>query len=156
MAKRYWLMKSEPSAYSIEDWERDGVTAWENIRNYTARNSLRDDVQVGDGVLFYHSSADPTGVAGAGTVARAGYPDGSAQRKGDDYFDPKASADNPIWYAVDIKFGERFKNVVTLDELKKTKGLEEMVVTTKKGQRLSVQPVTPGEFEIVMRIGKRG
>jgi predicted RNA-binding protein with PUA-like domain len=155
MPKRYWLMKQEPSAYSIADWERDGVTAWAGIRNYTARNLLRDAIKVGDGVLFYQSSADPTGVAGAGTVSRAGYPDPSAMRKGDDYFDPKATKDNPIWFAVDIKFGQRFKQVVTLDELKKTKGLEDMMVT-KKGQRLSVQPVKPEEFEIVMKLGKRG
>jgi predicted RNA-binding protein with PUA-like domain len=154
MAKRFWLMKVEPSAYSIEDWERDGVTNWEGVRNYQARNLLRDEIKQGDGVLFYQSSADPTGVAGFGMVSKGGFPDPSARKKGGDYFDPKASADNPIWFAVEIKFGEKFKQVVTLEELKATPGLESMMVT-RRGSRLSVQPVAPGEFDIVLALGRR-
>jgi predicted RNA-binding protein with PUA-like domain len=154
MAKRFWLMKVEPSAYSISDWERDGVTSWEGVRNYQARNLLRDEIKQGDGVLFYQSSADPTGVAGIGTVSKGAYPDPSAQRKGDEYFDPKASAENPIWYAVEIKFGEKFSAVVTLDQLKAEPALKNMMVT-RRGSRLSVQPVAPEEFDVVLKLAKR-
>ncbi|MDP2055064.1 MAG: EVE domain-containing protein [Acidobacteriota bacterium] len=150
---RYWLMKCEPSAYTIEDLERDGKTGWEGVRNYQARNFMRDDMQVGDGVLFYASNADPSGVAGLATISRAGYPDPFASRKGHDYYDPKHTADKPIWFSVEIAFVERFKEVLPLTMLKQVKGLQKMMVN-QKGSRLSVQPVTQKEYEIVCRLAR--
>ncbi|HEX3703175.1 MAG TPA: EVE domain-containing protein [Vicinamibacterales bacterium] len=146
-------MKCEPEAYTIDDLARDGRTSWEGVRNYQARNFLRDDMQEGDGVLFYASNADPSGVTGLASIARAGYPDPYAGKKGHKYFDADSVGKPPIWYSVDIAFVERFPAIISLDTLKSTKGLEQMVVT-KKGSRLSVQPVTEGEFEIVVGLGR--
>ena len=151
---RYWLMKVEPSAYTIADLERDGTTGWEGVRNYQARNLLRDELQVGDGVLFYASNADPSGVTGVAEVVRAGYPDPLQLRRGHDYFDSKATPDRPIWYSVDIAFVERFPAVVPLSDLKANAKLQGMMVI-KRGARLSVQPVAAGEFREVRRMGRR-
>ncbi len=153
MAKRYWLMKCEPAAYTIDDLQRDRVTSWEGVRNYQARNMLRDQMQVGDGVLFYASNADPSGVTGVAAVAKAGYPDPTAWKTGHKYFDETSSKDTPTWYMVDLEFVERFPEVVSLATLKATRGLEQMVVT-QKGSRLSVQPVTKSEYDIVMTLGR--
>lgn len=153
MAKNYWLMKVEPESYSIDDFERDKETAWEGVRNYQARNLLRDDIKKGDGVLFYASNADPTGVAGVAEVSRSGYPDHFSWDKKHHYFDPKSDPESPTWYMVDIKFIERFPAVVSLAELKTTKGLEDMMVT-RRGMRLSVQPVKKAEFDIVLKLGR--
>ena len=153
-AKRYWLLKCEPEAYSIDDLERDGEATWEGVRNFQARNTLRDDMKVGDGVLFYASNAEPSGVTGVAEVSREGYPDPYAFEKGHKYFDPKSDPDNPTWYMVDVRFVEKFPEIVPLAELKATKGLETMVVT-QKGSRLSVQPVTRKENEIVLKLGRR-
>ena len=154
MPRRYWLMKVEPSAYSIDDLARDGSTSWEGVRNYQARNFIRDEMQVGDGVLFYASNADPSGVTGLAEIARAAYPDAFAWKKGHTYFDAASTPEKPLWYAVDIRFVERFPGIVSLETLKSTPGLEEMVVT-KRGSRLSIQPVTKREFEIVTKLGRR-
>jgi predicted RNA-binding protein with PUA-like domain len=134
---KHWLMKSEPSAYSIDDLQRDGSTSWNGVRNYQARNHIRD-MSVGDRVLFYASSAEPSGVTGLAEVSREARPE----------------PDDPTWSMVDIRFVEKFANVVPLEVLKQTKGLEEMVVT-RKGSRLSVQPVTKPEFEIVAKLGRK-
>lgn len=147
-------MKCEPSAYTIDDLARDRTTGWEGVRNYQARNYMRDDMQVGDGVLFYASNADPSGVTGLAQIVTAGYPDPFAFKKGHAYFDPGSRKDAPTWFTVDLGFVERFPDVVPLETLKSTKGLELMVVT-KKGSRLSVQPVTKAEFEIVCRLGRQ-
>ncbi len=155
MPRRYWLMKVEPSAYSIDDLARDGITSWEGVRNFQARNFIRDQMQVGDGVLFYASNADPSGVTGLAEIARAGYPDAFAWKKGHTYFDAASTPEKPVWYAVDIRFVARFPGTVSLETLKATTGLEDMVVT-KKGSRLSIQPVTKREFEIVKRLGAKG
>lgn len=154
-AKKYWLMKCEPEAYTIEDLERDGTTTWEGVRNFQARNSMRDDMKVGDGVLFYASNAEPSGVSGLAEISRAGYPDPYAFQEGHKYHDPKSDPENPTWYMVDIRFVERFPEVIPLSTLKETPGLEKMVVN-QKGSRLSVQPVTKPEFEIVRKLGRRG
>jgi predicted RNA-binding protein with PUA-like domain len=154
MARRYWLMKCEPETYSISDLERDGRTIWEGVRNYQARNFLRDDVQVGDGVLFYASNAEPSGVSGLATVARAGYPDPFAWKKGHDYFDAASTPEKPVWYAVDLAFAAKFAALVPLETLKATRGLEKMVVT-QRGSRLSIQPVTEGEWKIVVALRER-
>lgn len=153
-AKRYWLMKCEPEAYTIEDLERDGTTSWEGVRNFQARNFLRDDMKKGDPVLFYASNAEPSGVTGLAEVAREAYPDPYAFQEGHKYHDPKSDPDNPTWYMVDIRFVERFDRIISLQELKETPGLEKMMVT-QKGSRLSVQPATKEEFEIVHRLGRK-
>jgi predicted RNA-binding protein with PUA-like domain len=134
---KYWLMKSEPSAYSIDDLERDGTTSWNGVRNFRARNFMRDEMKVGDKVLFYASSADPSGVSGLAEVSREGRPE------------PK----DPTWSMVDIRFVERFPQVVALETLKNTGGLENMMVT-RKGARLSIQPVTKAEYDIVVKLGR--
>src|SRR5678815_2375835 len=155
MTRRHWLMKCEPAAYTIDDLARDGRTSWEGVRNYQARNFMRDDMREGDPVLFYASNAEPSGVTGLAVIARAGYPDHFALKKGHKYFDEAGSADAPVWYMVDIAFVERFPAVVPLETLKSTPGLEKMMVT-QKGSRLSVQPVTASEYEIVAKLGRTG
>jgi predicted RNA-binding protein with PUA-like domain len=147
-------MKCEPAAYSIDDLQRDGRTGWEGVRNYQARNYMRDDMQVGDPVLFYASNADPSGVTGVAEIARAGYPDPFALQKGHTYFDAASKSESPTWFTVDVAFVERFAAVVPLETLKHAKGLERMVVT-QKGSRLSVQPVTKAEYTIVVRLGRK-
>jgi predicted RNA-binding protein with PUA-like domain len=149
---RNWLMKSEPGVYSIHDLRRDGGTGWEGVRNYQARNFMRDDAKPGDRVLFYHSNADPPGVAGLARIGRAGYPDPTARDPKSDYFDPKASDEDPRWYTVDVEFVEAFPAIVSLDALRGTPGLEKMLVINKS--RLSVQPVTDEEYDIVVRLGR--
>lgn len=152
MAKQYWLLKCEPEAYTIDDLERDGVTSWEGVRNYQARNMLRDQVRAGDGVLFYASNSEPSGVTGLAEIARAGYPDSYAFDPKHPYFDPDSDPKNPTWYMVDVRFTGKFREIVPLSVLKATPGLEAMAVT-QKGSRLSVQPVTKSEFEIVRKLG---
>ena len=147
-------MKCEPGAYTIDDLKRDGKTSWEGVRNFQARNFLRDQMQEGDGVLFYASNADPSGVTGLAEVVRAGYPDPTAFLKGHKYYDAGSKRDAPSWYMVDIGFVERFPGLVSLETLKNSKGLESMVVT-QKGSRLSVQPVTKPEYDIVVRLGRK-
>ena len=154
MAKRYWLLKCEPEAYTIEDLERDGSTTWEGVRNFQARNSMRDDMKRGDGVLFYASNAEPSGVTGLAEISRPAYPDPYAFQEGHKYHDPKSDPANPTWYMVDIKFAERFPEIIPLSTLKETPGLEDMEVN-RKGSRLSVQPVTKEEFEIVRKLGRK-
>ena len=151
---RNWLMKSEPEVFSIEDLRRERRTSWEGVRNYQARNFMRDEMKVGDRVFYYHSNADPTGIAGLARVARTAYPDPSARDPESDYFDPKASDEDPRWYMVDIEFEDAFPRVITLDELRREPGLEKMLVINKS--RLSVQPVTAEEMKIVTRLGRAG
>jgi predicted RNA-binding protein with PUA-like domain len=154
MPRRYWLMKCEPAAYTIDDLARDRQTSWEGVRNYQARNYMRDDMRKGDEVLFYASNADPSGVTGLAVVARSGYPDQFAWTRGHRSFDASSTPEAPVWYMVDIAFVERFPDTVSLAELKATSGLERMMVT-QKGSRLSVQPVTRAEFDLVVRLGRR-
>ena len=151
---RYWLMKCEPAAYTIDDLKRDECASWEGVRNYQARNFMRDDMKEGDPVLFYASNADPSGVTGLAKIARVGYPDHFAWKNGHKYFDDATDKETPTWYMVDVAFVERFPEVVSLETLKHTKGLETMMVT-RKGSRLSVQPVTKSEYDIVARLGRR-
>ena len=149
-----WLLKTEPSVYSIEDLRRDRRTGWEGVRNYQARNFMRDTMRRGDRVLFYHSNAAPPGVAGIAEIVREGYPDPTARDPESPYFDPKASDEDPRWYRVDVGFVEAFPRFVPLDLLRATPGLEQMPVINRS--RLSVQPVTDAEFEIVARLGRGG
>ena len=147
MTPRFWLMKSEPGVYSISDLERDGATGWEGVRNYQARNFMRDEMQPGDGVLFYHSNADPPGVAGIARVRRAGHPDPTARDPESRYFDPKATDAEPRWYQVEIEFEGRFREVVPLAVLRGVPELARMPLLNRS--RLSVQPVTDEEWRII-------
>ena len=151
---KYWLMKCEPSAYTIDDLERDGSTSWEGVRNYQARNFMRDEMKEGDKVLFYASNSDPSGVTGLAEIVREGYPDHFAWKKGHVYYDEKSSKNEPRWYMVDIGFVEKFDRIVPLAELKADPKLAEMGVV-QKGSRLSVQPVTKKEYDEVVRLGRR-
>lgn len=155
MPRRCWLVKSEPSVYSIDDLEEDGTTTWEGVRNYQARNLMRDEVQEGDLVLFYHSRDKPLGVAGIARVSKAGYPDPFAFDEDHEYYDPKSDPDEPTWYMVDLEFVEKFPQIVERDTMKQTEGLGDMLVL-RRGQRLSVMPVTEEELEIVAGLGRQG
>ncbi len=148
---RHWLVKSEPEVYSIDDLERDGSTHWDGVRNYQARNFMRDDMQVGDRVLFYHSNTKPPGVAGLARVARHAYPDFTALDPGSKYHDPKASPDDPRWMMVDVAFEAKLPRLVSIQELKDNETLADMPVV-QRGQRLSIQPVAPEHFDEVLRM----
>jgi predicted RNA-binding protein with PUA-like domain len=152
-AKRYWLMKSEPGVYSIDDLERDGSTSWEGVRNYQARNFMRDDVKVGDLVLFYHSNAAPPGVAGIARVSKAAYPDPTQFDRRSKYFDETSSPDDPRWLLVDVEFVEKFPEAVPLDVLKSEPKLDGLLVI-RRGQRLSVQPVEKQHFDLIRKLGR--
>ena len=149
----FWLMKSEPGAYSIDDLKRDGKTYWDGVRNFQARNFLRDSIKVGDRVLFYHSNAEPPGVAGVARVVKNGYPDPSAWDKKDVHYDARSTKEKPLWFVVDLEFVEKFKRFVPLEDLKMNPAVKGMLVL-KRGMRLSVQPVEKEHFEIVRKIGK--
>jgi predicted RNA-binding protein with PUA-like domain len=151
MAKKYWLMKSEPHVYSIDDLERDGTTFWEGVRNYQARNNMQA-MSVGDEVLFYHSQSKPPGVVGVAKVVNEAYPDHFAFDKKHKYFDEKSDPANPRWYMVDVEFVEKFDEVVALPTIKETPALSEMVLV--KNSRLSVQPVRKAEFERILKMGR--
>jgi predicted RNA-binding protein with PUA-like domain len=145
-------MKSEPDVYSIDDLARDGRTHWSGVRNYVARNFMRDEMKPGDLVLFYHSSAEPKGVAGLAKVCRTAYPDDTQFDRKSEYFDAKATRDAPRWFMVDVEFVEKFPQVVELATIKATKELRGMMVT-QRGARLSVQPVAKEHFDVVRRLG---
>ena len=151
--RRYWLLKSEPGSYSYADLqgEEDQTAEWDGVRNYQARNLLRDEIKVGDGVLFYHSSTKPMAVIGTAVVVREGYPDDTAWDPSSDHPDPKSTPDKPLWYMVDIKADRELKRQVTLAEIRDTPGLEKMVLVNRS--RLSVQPVRPEEWEIIVAMG---
>ena len=149
----YWLVKSEPDVYSIDDLARDGRTSWEGVRNYQARNSMRDDMKLGDKVLFYHSNAEPSGVAGVAEVVREAYPDHFAWDPKSKYHDEASSPDNPRWVMVDVGFVEKFPAVIPLAALKADPALAGMEVT-RKGSRLSVHPVSKAHFERVVALGR--
>ena len=151
--KNYWLFKSEPKTYSILDLEKDGQTFWEGVRNYQARNFLKNQVGMGDYVLFYHSNCSPPGIFGIAKVCKTGYPDRFALDKTNKYFDPKATKDNPIWYMVDIAFVEKFKNPISLHKIKTYPKLKNMFLV-KKGMRLSIQPVLKKEFDYIVYLSK--
>ena len=150
--RQYWLVKSEPETFSFDDLlaAPGRTTHWDGVRNFAARNHLRA-MKKGDRVLFYHSSAKPTAVVGVAEVAREAYPDPTALDKKDSHFDPKSKADDPTWFMVDIKAVESLKRPVSLDEIKKIKALANMALI--RLGRLSVQPVTPEEFETITRLG---
>ena len=147
---KYWLFKSEPSAYSIDDLARDGITAWTGVRNYQARNFMRDAMRPGDPGFFYHSSCEVPGIVGIVEVARSAYADPTQFDRKSRYYDPGATREEPRWLNVDVKFVRRTQ-VVGLDELRREKALRKMQVL-QRGNRLSITPVTPAEWACVMRL----
>jgi predicted RNA-binding protein with PUA-like domain len=149
---RYWLMKSEPDVYSIDDLAiKAQPDLWEGCRNYQVRNFMRDHMRPGDLAFFYHSNAEPSGIVGTMRIATEAYPDPTQFDPSSDYFDPKSPRENPRWLAVDVELVKKYPRVISLAELKETPGLEDMLVT-RRGQRLSVMPVTEEEWEIVERL----
>ncbi|MEX1280621.1 MAG: EVE domain-containing protein [Acidimicrobiia bacterium] len=149
----YWLMKSEPDVYGIDDLERDGTEVWDGVRNYRARNFMRDDMAVGDLAFFYHSNAKPPGVAGIMRIHRTGVTDPTQFDPTSKYHDPKSDPDDPRWICVEVEYVETFPELVPLEALKSTPGLEDMAVV-QRGQRLSVQRVTEAEWEIVLGLAR--
>ncbi|MDA0770512.1 MAG: EVE domain-containing protein [SAR202 cluster bacterium Casp-Chloro-G4] len=152
-AKRYWLMKSEPGAYSYSHLqkEEDQTAEWDGVRSYTGRNYMRDEMKIGDGVLFYHSNAKPNAIVGTAVVVQEGYPDDTAWDPDSEHPDPKSTPDAPIWYMVDIKAGIELKRPVTLQEIRNTKGLEDMVLVNNS--RLSIQSVTKKQWDRILKMG---
>jgi predicted RNA-binding protein with PUA-like domain len=153
MAKNYWLFKSEPKEFSLDDLKKskNQTTFGDGVRNYQARNFLRDDIKKGDGVLFYHSSSDPLAVVGYCEVIKEGYSDHTQFDSKNDHYDPKANPKNPTWFMVDIKFVNDFKNPVTLDQIKANPKLKSMKLI-QRGQRLSIQPVTKSEWDEILKM----
>jgi predicted RNA-binding protein with PUA-like domain len=150
--RRYWLMKSEPDAFSIDDLQRVGTEPWSGVRNYQARNNMRA-MQVGDGVLFYHSSCDVPGVVGVATVASAPYPDPTQFDRKSDYHDPKATREQPRWELVDVTFERKLKRTIPLEEIRQhTDALGEGFALTQRGSRLSVLPVTAAQWKLLLSL----
>jgi len=149
----YWLLKSEPDCYGIDDQERDGTNVWDGCRNYTVRNFFRDQMKEGDLGFFYHSSCEPPGIVGIVEVASGPVPDPTQFDPTSEYYDPKSSKDDPRWITRDIKFVKKLPRQVNLSELRETPGLESMAVV-QKGQRLSVMPVTEEEWKVVLRLAE--
>ena len=145
-------MKTEPEVFSIDDLRKNKKSLWEGVRNYQARNYMMKDMQVGDEVLLYHSSSDPSGVAGLATVSSKAIPDPTQFDKKSEYYDPKATKEKPIWFCVEVKFTTKFKSFIPLETLKQDSLLSDMMVI-KKGSRLSIQPVSPVEFEHIHQLG---
>ncbi|HEY4886747.1 MAG TPA: EVE domain-containing protein [Myxococcales bacterium] len=153
---RHWLLKTEPGVFSFDDLLQapKQTTGWNGIRNYQARNFLRDQMEEGDRVLIYHSSADPPAVAGLAEVVRAGYPDPTQFDAKDDHYDPESTPAAPRWYQVDVKAVRKLPRSVSLEEIRRTKALAKMPLV-QRGQRLSVQPVGTEEYELIVRMGSK-
>jgi len=147
----YWLMKTEPDEFSIDDLKRKKIEPWSGVRNYQARNYMRDGMRKGDGVLFYHSSCDVPGVAGIAEVATAAYPDPTQFDPQSDYFDAGSKRGEPRWVLVDVKYRRKLKRTITLAELKGRKELKDMVLL-RPGNRLSVSPVTKAEWDHILEL----
>lgn len=153
MSKKYWLMKSEPSTFGISDLaSRPNQTEpWEGVRNYQARNFMRDDMQIGDEAFFYHSNCSEPGIVGIVKIVKAAYPDSFAFDKKSQYYDPKSTPDNPRWFMVDVKLTQRFDSTISLAALKENPLLNEWALV-KKGNRLSILPVTSEQWQIVLNM----
>jgi len=154
MSKKFWLFKSDPSEFSWEDLKKNKnqTTFWDGIRNYQARNFLRDEVKKGDGVLFYQSSTEPLAILGYCEVVKEGYPDHTQFDEESDHYFPSATQKEPVWFMVDIKLKKEFKKPVTLESIKANPKLKNMKLI-QRGQRLSIQPVTKSEWDEVMKMG---
>ena len=151
---KYWLMKSEPDVFSIDDLKRKGIEPWNGVRNYQARNFMRE-MKKGDQVLFYHSNADEIGVVGLMNVSAEAYPDPTQFDPKSEYYDPKSTPENPRWSLVDVKFQEKFPKVVSLERMKSTPALEGLLLL-QKGTRLSVIPVEASHFKTILKLALKG
>ncbi|GJM11439.1 MAG: EVE domain-containing protein [Lysobacteraceae bacterium] len=147
---KYWLMKSEPDEFGIDDLERVQQEPWDGVRNYQARNFMRDQMRIGDGVFFYHSNCDVPGIVGLATVATESYPDPTAFDSDDKHFDPKSDPENPRWYLVDVKFERKLKRTLSLRELKEHADELEGFRLIARGNRLSVMPVEKAHWDYVL------
>ena len=154
MSRRCWLMKSEPQEFSIDTLKKVGVEPWSGVRNYQARNFMRDGMQVGDGVLFYHSNCDEPGVVGIAEVASEAYPDPTQFDARSDYHDPKSTREDPRWLLVDVRFRRKLARTITLAELKASAQLADFALI-QRGNRLSVLPVTPAQWDFILSLEKR-
>jgi len=154
-AQKFWLVKTEPESFSIQDLAKapKQTTCWSGVRNYQARNFMRDEMKLGDRVLVYHSSTDIPAIVGIATIAKESYPDSTAWDKNDHHFDAASTKDNPRWFMVDIKLEKIFKEPLPLIQLRTIPALKEMELL-RKGSRLSVQPVKKAEFEAIMKLTK--
>jgi len=153
--KRYWLMKSEPDAFSIDDLKRVGQEPWNGVRNYQARNFMRDGMKVGDGILFYHSNTKVPGIVGLATVASEAYPDETQFNPKSDYYDPKATRETPRWLLVDVAFERKLRDTISLDEIKlHAEELGEGFALTARGNRLSILPVTAAQWKLLLSLEK--
>ncbi|MGI9303244.1 MAG: EVE domain-containing protein [Gammaproteobacteria bacterium] len=148
---QYWLMKSEPDVYGIDDLKREKVDHWDGIRNYQVRNMIRDQMKKGDNAFFYHSSCEVPGIAGIMTIASEPYPDHTAFDRQQKYFDPKSDRDKPRWYMIDVRFKRKLKRVIPLVELKERAELSEMPLV-RRGNRLSVTPVTEKQWQLILKM----
>ncbi len=154
-ARRYWLLKTEPGCFSYDDLlaAPRQTSHWSGVRNYQARNFMRDDMKKGDGVLLYYSNSTPCGIVGTAEVVREGYPDFTAWDAEDEHFDPKSTVSNPLWYMVDVSAGERFDNFLALGDLRHVRELDAMELL-RRGSRLSVQRVAEREWTAICKMGK--
>ena len=148
---RYWLMKSEPDVFSIDHLEKKKVSGWDGVRNYQARNFMRDDMKLGDLAFLYHSSCEVPGIAGIMSVVKESHPDPTQFDKKSDYYDPKATKEKPIWFMVELKFVEKLPNLLPLTELKSQKPLKNMLIL-RPGNRLSITPVTADEWKTILSL----
>ncbi|MEM6960855.1 MAG: EVE domain-containing protein [Myxococcota bacterium] len=151
--RRYWLMKSEPDVYSIEDLKREQRCYWEGIRNYQARNFMRDAMQIDDLAFFYHSNAKPPGIVGVMRIVSEAYPDPTQFDPKSQYFDPKSEEKSPRWSMVDVAFVEQLPRQVTLNELRDSEDALQGLLAIRKGQRLSIQPVEADHFQVILGMG---
>ncbi len=150
----YWLMKSEPKAYSIDDLEREKITMWEGCRNYQVRNILRDTMKIGDQAFFYHSNATPSGIVGTMRIISEPYPDPTQFDLNSKYYDPKSSPIKPTWCVRDVEFLEKWQHMITIAELKNSSGFQNLAAI-QKGQRLSITFVTPQEWQQILSLKSR-
>ncbi|KWS04545.1 RNA-binding protein [Lysobacter capsici AZ78] len=149
--RRYWLMKSEPDTFSIDDLQRVGVEPWNGVRNYQARNYMRDGMKTGDGVLFYHSNTAVPGIVGIATISSEAYPDPTQFDPKSDYHDPKSTREEPRWLLVDVAFERKLKRTISLDEIKaRSEQLGEDFALTRRGNRLSVLPVSAAQWKMLL------
>lgn len=148
----YWLLKTEPNCFSLDDLKKVPQEPWDGVRNYQARNMMRDDMQVGDKAIFYHSNCQPPHAAGTCTIVKEGYPDHTAFNADEKHFDPKSDPDNPRWFMVDVQFESEFKTIVPLEEMKNNPALAEMKLV-QRGNRLSVMPIRKSEYEEIVKMG---
>ncbi len=149
----YWLMKSEPDVFGIDDLKRVKKEPWDGVRNYQARNFMRDEMKKGDLVLFYHSNSKPAGIAGLMEISKESHPDHTCWDKKSKYYDPKSTKENPRWFMVEVKYKKKFKEILSLETIKNTKALSTMKIV-QKGNRLSITPVTKKEFDYVLKLAE--